>query len=116
MNEERFWLGEPEPEIKRLTAEDIYDDIVGRDDIARELDVDRARVQSWLRYRERNGCPQPIKRVSGTDLYSIAAWKSWYARWIQQWSPDSPIRTNAKPYSPSLPSSFWSYVGRTPNK
>ncbi len=63
------------------TAQDIYDDLVGVNEIAEGLGVGLFRVRRWIERRETTGCPKPLLRRKIGPLYSMAEWRGWFALW-----------------------------------
>lgn len=81
-----FWLGEP-PE-QPLTRQQVLDDLVGKNDIIRTLDIGEPRYRKWLERRDRLHIPSPLKVIGSTPIYSMQEWREWYGRWITRHEPD----------------------------
>lgn len=69
----------PDFDAGRLTAAELYEDIVAVVDIAAALNVSRRRVKEWIATRERCGAPKPVRRLINVDLYSLSDWRAWHA-------------------------------------
>jgi hypothetical protein len=65
------------------TLAQIYADLGSKGDVARALNINLLRVDSWIRRREYNRCPQPVLRAGPTDVYSIQEWRDFFAEWIE---------------------------------
>jgi hypothetical protein len=66
------------------TLAQIYADLASQGEIARALNVQHLRVQSWIRRRDGNKCPLPVTRVGPTDVYSIQEWRDWFAKHLDK--------------------------------
>lgn len=71
-------------EYKPWTLAQIYADMAASGDIARALNVLPGRVQAWIRDRETNGCPLPIRMFGPTNVYSLQEWQDWYIRYMDK--------------------------------
>ncbi len=60
---------------------EIYADLVGQDEIARDLNVTRRRVRRWIDERATTGSPAPVRVLGLGRLYSLAEWRAWFALW-----------------------------------
>ncbi len=96
-------------ELRPWTLQDIYDDIVGKGEIALHLNVAPGRVDQWLRFRDRVKAPRPLKRVSHVDLYSMQEWRDWYAKWLEDHKDHHRVK-NAQPHGHG--ENFWAYFER----
>lgn len=63
------------------TYRDMQADIVGIYEIAANLGVSRATINRWIERRDSTMCPEPIVRLKTGHIYSLNAWKGWYAVW-----------------------------------
>lgn len=59
----------------------IYADLCSLREVAQELDVDHFRVYRWTARRAKTNAPFPVRKLAGTDIYSMEEWKAWYERW-----------------------------------
>lgn len=74
-----FWLDD-EPE-KTWTLKDIYDDLGTITDVAADLDITIWRMHMWIKRKERVKCPEPIRTIGSTHVYSMQEWRDWFQRW-----------------------------------
>jgi len=98
-----------EPETPQWTLADVYADIVGREEVCRRLNITPYRMARWLskERRERLKVPKPIKRVSGTDLYSMQEWADWFERWQRRLKAGTKWTDEALPHGKNEP--FFTY-------
>ena len=92
------------------TLAQIYDDLGSRDDVARALNVTRSRMHDWMRRRETNNSPHPIKRIGHVDVYSIQEWRDWLRRWEAAHADNKQFQ-KVKPHN-SAGVNFWEYLDR----
>jgi hypothetical protein len=64
-----------------VSDEDFYADIVGVTEVAENLGVGLPRVRRWIDRRESTGCPSPVRVLKSGHLYSMQAWRGWFALW-----------------------------------
>ncbi len=91
-----FWLGDQPPDPPALTFQQFVDDLAGRGDILRALDIGEPRFRKWLERAERIEIPRPLKRIGHTDVWSMTEWKTWYGRWITRHDPDKGWRNTKR--------------------
>lgn len=88
------------------TLQDVYSDLAIPDDVAKALNVTYSRVASWIRYRKKNGSPEPVRTFAGVNVYSIAEWQAWFDVWLRKHAYSKQV-TEIKPHGSGT--SFWSY-------
>ncbi len=64
-----------------ISIQDVYDDLVGVNEIAANLGVDKHRVRRWIERRAQTNCPEPVLRRTIGPLYSMSSWRGWFALW-----------------------------------
>lgn len=67
-------------EIRRVTREELLDDLGGAKEVADALGVPVGRVRRWID-RPEVRTPEPVKPLSGMRLYSIRSWREFYRSW-----------------------------------
>lgn len=77
----------------RWTLEDVYNDLGGRAEIQRVLDIGYPRLHQWIHRGEEIGIPKPIRKISSVNIYSMVEWQGWYERWLLHDKKLSHIRT-----------------------
>lgn len=76
-----FWLDDEDDTQQRWTLAQIYADLGTYVDVCKALNIGEPRMRKWLERRERIKCPQPIRKIGGTAVYSIEEWRGWLERW-----------------------------------
>lgn len=66
---------------KGANLQDVYDDLVGIQEIAERLGVSQHRVKRWIERRASTECPAPLVSLKGMHVYSMVEWHGWYALW-----------------------------------
>lgn len=67
--------------IDNEIRQSIYADLAGIREVAVALDVPVFRVKRWVERRSSTCCPAPVAVLSHGAVYSLAAWRSWFALW-----------------------------------
>lgn len=73
-------------------VQEVYADLAGVREVAAQLGVKASRVRRWIERRESTGCPDPVCRFSCGDIYSMTAWRGWFALWRVTRQPALPDR------------------------
>ena len=68
-------------EFEPWTLAQIYADLCGTRELAKQLNVTLSRLLHWIACRDTNECPYPVRRIGKSDIYSLAQWKMWFGLW-----------------------------------
>jgi len=74
---------------KEGTYFDLYDDLVGVSEIAKNLNVTIYRVKRWIERRASTNCPRPVRVLRIGHIYSMTEWRAWFALWRITRGPES---------------------------
>lgn len=72
---------QPDEDVEYLDVQDIYDDMVGIWEIAKNLGVPISRVRRWVERSAETGCPRPVAVLHMGRVFSMRDWRGWHALW-----------------------------------
>jgi hypothetical protein len=59
----------------------LYADLGGIREVSEALAVNPNTLRRWIERRRTTNCPRPLRKLTNTNVYSIAEWKGWFALW-----------------------------------
>ncbi len=66
---------------EELELADVYADLGGIAEICDALGVSIYQMRRWIERRDTTNCPLPVRPLKQGNVYSINAWRGWFALW-----------------------------------